>query len=69
LPQILSCRRFEENWTEKLDITMAERFPELNNPANMAMFRRKWGYMFLYMEVAYSRWWLGLTCWTLKRPV
>ncbi|KAJ7931059.1 S-adenosyl-L-methionine-dependent methyltransferase [Mycena leptocephala] len=61
-------RQFEENWTEKLDITMAERFPELNNPANMAMFRRKWGYMFLYMEVAYSRWWLGLTCWTLKRP-
>ncbi|KAJ6620569.1 S-adenosyl-L-methionine-dependent methyltransferase [Mycena sp. CBHHK59/15] len=61
-------RRFEENWTEKLEATMIERYPELKNSTNMAMFRRKWRYMFMYMEVAYSRWWLGLTCWTLKRP-
>ncbi|KAJ6468284.1 S-adenosyl-L-methionine-dependent methyltransferase [Mycena sanguinolenta] len=61
-------RRFEENWSEKLEFSMTERYPELKNPANMAMFRRKWVYMFAYMEVAYSRWWLGLTCWTLKRP-
>ncbi|KAJ7680652.1 S-adenosyl-L-methionine-dependent methyltransferase [Mycena polygramma] len=62
-------RRFEENWNEKLDLSLTERYPELKSPAEMAMFRRKWAYMFIYMEVAYSRWWLGLTCWTLKRPV
>ncbi|KAJ6476038.1 S-adenosyl-L-methionine-dependent methyltransferase [Mycena vitilis] len=61
-------RRFEENWNEKLDLSLTERYPELKSPAEMAMFRRKWAYMFIYMEVAYSRWWLGLTCWTLKRP-
>ncbi|KAJ7729248.1 hypothetical protein DFH07DRAFT_184618 [Mycena maculata] len=61
-------RRFGENWTEELSAKIIARYPELKRPENMAMFRRKWAYMFSYMEVAYSRWWIGLTCWTLKRP-
>lgn len=62
-------RRFEANWTEELGATMMARYPELKDPESMEMFRRKWAYMFSYMEVAYSRWWLGLTCWSVKRPV
>ncbi|KAJ7774448.1 S-adenosyl-L-methionine-dependent methyltransferase [Mycena olivaceomarginata] len=61
-------RRFEANWTEELGATMMARYPELKDPESMEMFRRKWAYMFSYMEVAYSRWWLGLTCWSVKRP-
>ncbi|KZS91158.1 cyclopropane fatty acid synthase [Sistotremastrum niveocremeum HHB9708] len=62
-------RRFEENWDEKLVRSLEERYPELKQKENMEIFRRKWRYMFLYMEIAYSRWWLGLTCWTLTRHV
>ncbi|KAK7005840.1 S-adenosyl-L-methionine-dependent methyltransferase [Favolaschia claudopus] len=62
-------RRFEENWSGQLESSMTRRYPELKNPEKMAMFRRKWAYMFSYMDIAYARWWLGVTCWTLKRPV
>ncbi|KAJ7875862.1 S-adenosyl-L-methionine-dependent methyltransferase [Mycena olivaceomarginata] len=34
--------------------SLQQRYPELKNPYMLEMFRRKWHYMFLYMEVAAS---------------
>lgn len=63
------CRRFDENWTEKLESSLIELHPTLRDPQIMQIFRRKWHYMFMYMDVAYARKWLGVGCWVLKRPV
>ncbi|KAJ7705764.1 S-adenosyl-L-methionine-dependent methyltransferase [Mycena olivaceomarginata] len=61
-------RRLDENWTPDLIGSLQQRYPELKDPYKLEMFRRKWHYMFVYMEVAYSRVWLGCVCWTLTRP-
>ncbi|KAJ7641597.1 S-adenosyl-L-methionine-dependent methyltransferase [Roridomyces roridus] len=61
-------RRLAENWTSDLIDTLIERYPELKDPYKLEMFRRKWHYMFVYMEVAYSRVWLSCVCWTFARP-
>ncbi|KAK7046918.1 cyclopropane fatty acid synthase [Favolaschia claudopus] len=60
-------RRLEENWTSDLIESLQKRYPELKDPYKLEMFRRKWHYMFLYMETAYSRVWLSCVCWTLAR--
>ncbi|KAJ7690076.1 S-adenosyl-L-methionine-dependent methyltransferase [Mycena rosella] len=62
-------RRLEENWNPDLIESLQQRYPELKDPYKLEMFRRKWHYMFVYMEVAYSRVWLSCVCWTLARPV
>ncbi|KAJ7931579.1 S-adenosyl-L-methionine-dependent methyltransferase [Mycena leptocephala] len=61
-------RRLNENWTLDLIESLQQRYPELKDPYRLEMFRRKWHYMFLYMEVAYSRVWLSCFCWTFARP-
>ncbi|KAJ7431778.1 S-adenosyl-L-methionine-dependent methyltransferase [Mycena galericulata] len=61
-------RRLDENWTTDLIESLQHRYPELKDPYKLEMFRRKWHYMFVYMEVAYSRVWLSCVCWTLTRP-
>ncbi|KAJ7614923.1 S-adenosyl-L-methionine-dependent methyltransferase [Roridomyces roridus] len=61
-------RRLEENWTPFLIDTVILRYPELKDPYKLEMFRRKWHYMFMYLEVAYSRVWLSCYCWTFVRP-
>ncbi|KAF7308840.1 hypothetical protein MKEN_01083900 [Mycena kentingensis (nom. inval.)] len=61
-------RRLEQNWNQELIESLQDRFPELKDPYFLEMFRRKWHYMFLYMEVAYSRVWLSCFCWTFARP-
>ncbi|KAJ7180734.1 S-adenosyl-L-methionine-dependent methyltransferase [Mycena filopes] len=61
-------RRLTENWTPDLIDSLQQRYPELKDPYKLEMFRRKWHYMFVYMEVAYSRVWLSCFCWTLARP-
>ncbi|KAI0667899.1 S-adenosyl-L-methionine-dependent methyltransferase [Trametes maxima] len=61
-------RRLEENWSPKLVASLQERYPSLKDEKNMQILRRRWQYMFLYMEVAYSRAWLSLTTWTFVRP-
>ncbi|KAJ7170502.1 S-adenosyl-L-methionine-dependent methyltransferase [Mycena crocata] len=61
-------RRLHENWTADLIDSLQRRYPELKDPYKLEMFRRKWFYMFTYMEVAYSRVWLSCFCWTLARP-
>ncbi|KAJ6609041.1 cyclopropane fatty acid synthase [Mycena sp. CBHHK59/15] len=61
-------RRLDENWTADLIDSLQQRYPELKDPYKLEMFRRKWHYMFVYMEVAYSRVMLSCVCWTLVRP-
>ncbi|KAJ7116068.1 S-adenosyl-L-methionine-dependent methyltransferase [Mycena epipterygia] len=61
-------RRLHENWTPNLIESLQDRYPELKDPHKLEMFRRKWHYMFIYMEVAYSRVWLSCFCWTFARP-
>ncbi|KAL1949852.1 hypothetical protein VTO73DRAFT_8733 [Trametes versicolor] len=61
-------RRLEENWSPKLVASLQERYPSLKEEHNMDILRRRWRYMYLYMEVAYSRAWLSLGTWTFVRP-
>lgn len=65
----LTRRRLEENWSPKLVASLQERYPSLKEEHNMDILRRRWRYMYLYMEVAYSRAWLSLGTWTFVRPV
>ncbi|KAK7680560.1 hypothetical protein QCA50_016342 [Cerrena zonata] len=62
-------RRLDENWTPELQASLEVKHPALKDPHNLAMFKRKWYYMYLYMEVAYSRKWLNLVTWTFSRPM
>ncbi|KAF7367792.1 Cyclopropane fatty acid synthase [Mycena sanguinolenta] len=61
-------RRLDENWNSDLIDSLQRRYPELKDSYRLEMFRRKWHYMFVYMEVAYSRVWLSCVCWTFARP-
>ncbi|KAJ7072954.1 S-adenosyl-L-methionine-dependent methyltransferase [Mycena amicta] len=61
-------RRLDENWTPELVASLQLRYPELEDPHHLEMFRRKWHYMYVYMEVAFSRAWLGCVTWTFARP-
>ncbi|KAJ7738062.1 S-adenosyl-L-methionine-dependent methyltransferase [Mycena maculata] len=61
-------RRLDESWTPELIASLQRRYPELNDPHALEMFRRKWHYMYVYMEVAFSRAWLGCITWTFARP-
>lgn len=61
-------RRLEENWSPLLIESLQERHPNLKDPHLLAVFKRRWTYMFEYMEVAYSRAWLSLHFWTFVRP-
>ncbi|ETW76862.1 cyclopropane-fatty-acyl-phospholipid synthase, partial [Heterobasidion irregulare TC 32-1] len=63
------ARRLRENWNEDLERSLSDKYPELSDKANMDVFRRKWEYMFVYMEVGYARVWVSSHCWTLVRPV
>ena len=62
-------RRLDENWTPELIQSLQERHPALKDVQNLEAFKRRWLYMCQYMEVAYSRVWLSLKCWTMTRPV
>ena len=64
-----SIRRLDENWTPALIRSLQTRHPTLKDHDKLMMFKRKWQYMYVYMEVAYSRVWLGVTAWTMYRPV
>jgi len=60
--------RLNENWTPELIASLQLRYPELEDAHRLEMFRRKWHYMYVYMEVAFSRAWLGCITWTFARP-
>ena len=62
-------RRMDEGWTAELQSSLEAKHPGLKDEETLAMFKRKWHYMYVYMEVAYSRKWLNLVTWTFVRPV
>lgn len=62
-------RRLNENWTPELVATLQKRYPELKDTRRLNMYKRRWEYMYVYMEVAYSRVWLSVHGWTFVRPV
>ncbi|KAK0444332.1 S-adenosyl-L-methionine-dependent methyltransferase [Armillaria borealis] len=62
------ARRLEENWTPELIMSLQERYPEFADAHALNVYKRRWLYMFVYMEVAYSRVWLTLHTWTFARP-
>ncbi|KAJ6505504.1 Mycolic acid cyclopropane synthetase-domain-containing protein, partial [Mycena sanguinolenta] len=51
----LSAMRLDQNWNADLIESLQQRYPELEDPYQLEMFRRKWQYMlFIYMEVVYA---------------
>ncbi|KIP05276.1 hypothetical protein PHLGIDRAFT_129001 [Phlebiopsis gigantea 11061_1 CR5-6] len=62
-------RRFEENWDLQIKPAVQSRYPELADEHKLEVFRRRWTYMYVYMDVAYSRAWLSCHTWTFVRPV
>ncbi|KAJ7589045.1 S-adenosyl-L-methionine-dependent methyltransferase [Mycena floridula] len=61
-------RRLEKSWDEELVQSLQDRYPALKDEHNLKIYKTRWTYMFTYMEVAYSRVWLSLNCWTFVRP-
>ncbi|PBK66981.1 S-adenosyl-L-methionine-dependent methyltransferase [Armillaria solidipes] len=61
-------RRLKENWTPELISSLQERYPEFLDTHVLNAYKRRWLYMFVYMEVVYSRVWLTLHYWTFVRP-
>ncbi|KAF7330931.1 hypothetical protein MVEN_02432900 [Mycena venus] len=61
-------RRLEQHWDTALVASLQERYPGLKDHHNLTIYKRRWTYMLCYMEVAYSRVWLTLNCWTFVRP-
>lgn len=49
--------------------SLIERHPELANPESLAIFKRKWEYLFFYAEVGYARAYTHYTHFTFVRPV
>lgn len=70
------CRTLRE-WARRLDANfhgavlddLRARYPALRAEADLAAFKRKWHYMFVYAEVGYARAYTSLNCWTFARPV
>ncbi|KAK0230322.1 S-adenosyl-L-methionine-dependent methyltransferase [Armillaria fumosa] len=49
------ARRLEENWTPELISSLQERYPAFSDTHALNAYKRRWLYMFIYMEVVYSR--------------
>lgn len=65
----LILRRMDENWSPELTQSLIDRYPELSSRGNIENFKRKWRYMFMYMEVGYAHQWVSMLIWTFVRPV
>ncbi|KAK0206983.1 S-adenosyl-L-methionine-dependent methyltransferase [Desarmillaria ectypa] len=59
-----SRKHLEENWTPDLILSLQKRYPEFLDTHSLNVYERRWLYMLVYMEVAYSRVWLTLHYWT-----
>ncbi|PIL24608.1 hypothetical protein GSI_12492 [Ganoderma sinense ZZ0214-1] len=62
------ARRLDQNFKGEVVEELQERYPQLCDPDNLAAFKRKWHYMFVYAEVGYARSYTALNCWTFTRP-
>ncbi|KAI0094169.1 CFS1-like protein [Irpex rosettiformis] len=62
------ARRLQSNWGPEMTKSLIERHPELANPESLAIFKRKWEYLFFYAEVGYARAYTHYTHFTFVRP-
>ncbi|KAH9943933.1 CFS1-like protein [Amylocystis lapponica] len=61
-------RRFEQNWSTALIAALLKHHPELSEPDNLAIFRRKWEYMFVYAEIGFACAYTSCHTFTFVRP-
>ncbi|KAF8994979.1 S-adenosyl-L-methionine-dependent methyltransferase [Cyathus striatus] len=61
-------RRFEKNFKGSVAEGMKTKYPYLQDPQQLNAFIRKWRYMFVYTEMAFSRAHNSLHYFTLARP-
>ncbi|KAI0312761.1 CFS1-like protein [Amylostereum chailletii] len=60
--------RFQRNWNEKTIAAIVKAQPQLDNPEALAIYKRRWEYMFVYAEVGFARAYTSMTYWTFVRP-
>lgn len=61
--------RLQANWGPEMTASLIERHPALSDPESLAIFKRKWEYLFFYAEVGYARAYTHYTHFTFARPV
>ena len=61
--------RFQRNWNEDLIKHIVRAQPQLASPEDLAIYKRRWEYMFVYAEVGFARAYTSMTYWTFVRPV
>ncbi|KAI0031300.1 CFS1-like protein [Vararia minispora EC-137] len=60
--------RFQRNWNDKLISAIVKAQPQLSTPEDLAIYKRRWEYMFVYAEVGFARAYTSMTYWTFVRP-
>ncbi|VDB98090.1 unnamed protein product [Peniophora sp. CBMAI 1063] len=60
--------RFQRNWNEDLVKHIVKAQPQLASPEDLAIYKRRWEYMFVYAEVGFARAYTSMTYWTFVRP-
>lgn len=61
--------RFQRNWNEDLIKHIVKAQPQLASKEDLAIYKRRWEYMFVYAEVGFARAYTSMTYWTFVRPV
>ncbi|KAI0782513.1 CFS1-like protein [Irpex lacteus] len=61
-------RRLQANWGPEMTASLIDRHPDLSDPESLAIFKRKWEYLFFYAEVGYARAYTHYTHFTFARP-
>ncbi|EMD31226.1 hypothetical protein CERSUDRAFT_69481 [Gelatoporia subvermispora B] len=61
-------RRFERNFDDAVVDQLKSKFEDLDKTENLAAFKRKWKYLFVYAEVGFARAYTSVGCWTFARP-
>ena len=62
-------RRFQETWGPDVIQSLIKCQPSLADDDNLAIFKRKWEYMYIYAEIGFARGYLGLHHFTFVRQV
>ncbi|KAI0777608.1 cyclopropane-fatty-acyl-phospholipid synthase [Trametes elegans] len=61
-------RRLDASFSDDVVEALRQRHPELRSDGDLAVFKRKWEYMFAYAEAGFARAYTNLNCWTFTRP-
>jgi cyclopropane-fatty-acyl-phospholipid synthase len=64
-----SCRRLQKTWGPDVIQSLIKSQPSLAEEDNLAIFKRKWEYMYIYAEIGYARGYTGLHHFTFVRQV